>query len=405
MITYSNHIVDCIIVGSGIIGLSTAFEYIKSFPKHKLLILEKESEIFAHQSGRNSGVIHSGIYYKPNSLKAKNCIEGYSLLLDFVKKHKIPFKITGKLIIAYKKNQIKDLNKLYNYGISNGLKKIKILNSKESLKIEPHCKKVMKALYVPQSGIIDYKSLGSKILKIITSKGVQLSLNTFVKKIKTNQNEVSVFTNKKIFKSKKVVVCTGVFSDKFLSPSLKKKFRVFPFKGEYYNLKPSVTKYVKGLIYPVPDLNFPFLGVHLTKTIDNKVEAGPNAVLAFSREGYNKMSFNLKDFSKIIFWKGFWKFIKKVWRYGFYEYYRSFSKTEFTRSLQNLIPEIKKDDIVIGKSGIRAQVLAYDGKLIDDFLIDKNDKIFNVINAPSPAATSCFAIAKNIVKKIKKGDN
>ena len=405
MITYSNHIVDCIIVGSGIIGLSTAFEYIKSFPKHKLLILEKESEIFAHQSGRNSGVIHSGIYYKPNSLKAKNCIEGYSLLIDFVKKHKIPFKITGKLIIAYNKNQIKDLNKLYNYGISNGLKKIKILNSKESLKIEPHCKKVMKALYVPQSGIIDYKSLGSKILKIINSKGVQLSLNTCVKKIKTNQNEVSVFTNKKIFKSKKVVVCTGVFSDKFLSPSLKNKFRVFPFKGEYYNLKPSVTKYVKGLIYPVPDLNFPFLGVHLTKTIDNKVEAGPNAVLAFSREGYNKMSFNLKDFSKIIFWKGFWKFFKKVWRYGFYEYYRSFSKKEFTRSLQNLIPEIKKDDIVIGKSGIRAQVLSYDGKLIDDFLIDKNDKIFNVINAPSPAATSCFAIAKNIVKKIKKGDN
>ncbi len=405
MIKYSNHIVDCIIVGSGIIGLSTAFEYIKSFPKHKLLILEKESEIFAHQSGRNSGVIHSGIYYKPNSLKAKNCIEGYSLLIDFVKKHKIPFKITGKLIIAYNKNQIKDLNKLYNYGISNGLKKIKILNSKESLKIEPHCKKVMKALYVPQSGIIDYKSLGSKILKIINSKGVQLSLNTCVKKIKTNQNEVSVFTNKKIFKSKKVVVCTGVFSDKFLSPSLKNKFRVFPFKGEYYNLKPSVTKYVKGLIYPVPDLNFPFLGVHLTKTIDNKVEAGPNAVLAFSREGYNKMSFNLKDFSKIIFWKGFWKFFKKVWRYGFYEYYRSFSKKEFTRSLQNLIPEIKKDDIVIGKSGIRAQVLSYDGKLIDDFLIDKNDKIFNVINAPSPAATSCFAIAKNIVKKIKKGDN
>lgn len=385
--------------------MSTAFEYIKSFPKHKLLILEKESEIFAHQSGRNSGVIHSGIYYKPNSLKAKNCIEGYSLLIDFVKKHKIPFKITGKLIIAYNKNQIKDLNKLYNYGISNGLKKIKILNSKESLKIEPHCKKVMKALYVPQSGIIDYKSLGSKILKIINSKGVQLSLNTCVKKIKTNQNEVSVFTNKKIFKSKKVVVCTGVFSDKFLSPSLKNKFRVFPFKGEYYNLKPSVTKYVKGLIYPVPDLNFPFLGVHLTKTIDNKVEAGPNAVLAFSREGYNKMSFNLKDFSKIIFWKGFWKFFKKVWRYGFYEYYRSFSKKEFTRSLQNLIPEIKKDDIVIGKSGIRAQVLSYDGKLIDDFLIDKNDKIFNVINAPSPAATSCFAIAKNIVKKIKKGDN
>ena len=215
MIKYSNHIVDCIIVGSGIIGLSTAFEYIKSFPKHKLLILEKESEIFAHQSGRNSGVIHSGIYYKPNSLKAKNCIEGYSLLIDFVKKHKIPFKITGKLIIAYNKNQIKDLNKLYNYGISNGLKKIKILNSKESLKIEPHCKKVLKALYVPQSGIIDYKSLGSKILKIITSKGVQLSLNTCVKKIKTNQNEVSVFTNKKFLNQKKLLYVQGFFQINF----------------------------------------------------------------------------------------------------------------------------------------------------------------------------------------------
>ena len=167
-------------------------------------------------------------------------------------------------------------------------------------------------------------------------------------------------------------------------------------------MKPSVTKYVKGLIYPVPDLNFPFLGVHLTKTIDNKVEAGPNAVLAFSREGYKKMSFNLKDFFKIILWKGFWKFIKKVWRYGFYEYYRSFSKTEFTRSLQNLVPEIKKEDLILGKTGIRAQILSYEGKLIDDFLIDKNDKIFNVVNAPSPAATSSFAIAKSIINKIKK---
>lgn len=405
MKTHYNNKVDCIIVGSGIIGLSTAYEYIKSFPKHKLLVLEKESEIFTHQSGRNSGVIHSGIYYKPNSLKAKNCIEGYSLLMNFVKKHKIPFKITGKLIVAYNKDQIKDLNKLYNYGISNGLKKIKILNSKESLKIEPYCKNVIKALYVPQSGIINYKLLGSKILEIIIRKAVQLRLNTFVKKITTNKNEVSVFTNKKIFKAKKVVICTGIFSDKFLSPSLKKKLRVFPFKGEYYNLKPLVKKYVKGLIYPVPDLNFPFLGVHLTKTIDNDIEAGPNAVLAFSREGYNKMSFNLKDFTKIIFWKGFWKFIIKVWRYGFYEYYRSFSKTEFTRSLQNLVPEIKKEDLVIGKTGIRAQILSYEGNLIDDFLIDKNDKIFNVVNAPSPAATSCFAIAKNIVKKIKKEDN
>ena len=402
MKTYSNYIFDCIIVGSGIIGLSTAYEYIKSFPKHKLLILEKESEIFTHQSGRNSGVIHSGIYYKPHSLKAKNCIEGYHLLMNFVKKHKIPFKIIGKLIVAYNKNQINDLNKLYNYGISNGLKKIKILNSKESLKIEPYCKNVIQSLYVPQSGIINYKLLGSKILEVIIRKGVELRLNTYVKKIITNKNEVSVFTKKKIFNAKKVIICTGVFSDKFLSPSLKKKFRVIPFKGEYYNLKPSVEKYVKGLIYPVPDLNFPFLGVHLTKTIDNNVEAGPNAVLAFSREGYNKLSFSLKDFSKILFWKGFWKFIIKVWRYGFYEYYRSFSKTEFTRSLQNLVPEIKKEDLIPGKTGIRAQILSYEGKLIDDFLIDKNDKIFNVVNAPSPAATSSFAIAKSIINKIKK---
>jgi L-2-hydroxyglutarate oxidase len=393
---------DCIIAGAGIIGLSTAYEYLKKFPTHRICVLEKEQKIFCHQSGRNSGVIHSGIYYKPDSFKAKNCIDGYKYLIKFARDNNIPYEITGKLIVATKKNQIEILNKLYHNGILNGLKNIKLLNSEEALKIEPHCKNVIQALHIPSSGIIDYKLVGLKLLELIKEKGAIIKFKTLVNKIQNHKKEILVSTNKGIIKTKKIILCTGVFSDKFLSESLKKKFRVFPFKGEYYYLKKSATKYVNGLIYPVPDIDFPFLGVHLTKTTNNEVEAGPNAILSFAKEGYTKFSFKWNDFFQIISWKGFWKFTRLFWKIGVYEYYRSFSKNEFTRSIKELVPDIKKKDLIIGKNGIRSQIMTNEGKLMDDFLVDKNNGIYNVINAPSPAATSSFAIAKNIINQIKK---
>ena len=391
---------DLIVVGAGIVGLCTAYEFAMKNPKKRLLIIEKEKKVSYHQTGRNSGVIHSGIYYKPDSLKAKNCLLGYKLLLEFAKKNKIPFELTGKLIVAITDVQIKSLKKLYDYGTKNGLKHLQILNKDEILSIEPNCSKAIKALYVPQTGIIDYTMVSQKLVTILLDKNAFLQLNTKVIEIKEHQLHAEILTNNNSYFTKRVVLCTGVYSDKFLSPYLKDNFRILPFKGEYFELKEDYKHLVKGLIYPVPDLKFPFLGVHLTKTVHGNVEAGPNAVLSLSREGYNKFSFKLKDFINIVTWRGFWIFFSKYWRIGFYEYSRSLSKGKFAKSLKQLIPEISSKKLVIGKSGIRAQIITKDGELLDDFLIDKNQHIINVVNAPSPAATSSFAIAKEIVKLI-----
>jgi (S)-2-hydroxyglutarate dehydrogenase len=396
----NEQIFDCVIVGAGIVGLSTAYTYIHKYPNHKLLILEKESKIFSHQSGRNSGVIHSGIYYKPGSYKARNCIVGYKKLISFAEKHSVPFEITGKLIVANDQNEIETLLKIYQYGVENGLEGIKLIDSPEIQKIEPFCTNAIKAIHVPQSGIIDYLKLGEKLLQLLKENDADIRFNTKVLSIKNGDNLASInLSNEKIV-CKRIIMCNGVFSDKFISKDLKNEIRVFPFRGEYYKLIPDARHKVKGLIYPVPNLNFPFLGLHFTKTIHGDIEAGPNAVLALSREGYDKTSFNFTDFFEIISWKGFWVFTFKYWRIGFYEMYRSFFKKAFMNSLKTLIPAIKENELIPKSAGIRAQVLTYNGELFDDFLIDNNKRIVNVINAPSPAATSCFAIAEQILNRI-----
>lgn len=391
---------DLIVVGAGIIGLSTALEIAKKWPKKGILIIDKENEISNHQTGRNSGVIHSGIYYQPNSLKAKNCLLGYNLLVQFAKNNNIPFELTGKLIVATTNKQVKSLLKLYDFGTKNGLKGLKILDQKGIQSVEPHCKNATKALYVPQSGIIDYKKVSEKLLELLIKVNVSLKLNCKLIDIKNKKNHVELITKTKSFFAKKVVLCTGVYSDKFISSELKGKFRILPFKGEYFKLKESHKYLVKGLIYPVPDLDLPFLGVHLTKTINGDIEAGPNAVLSLSREGYQKFSFNIQDFISIVSWKGFWIFSLNFWKVGLYEISRSISKVKFTKSLKELVPGISVESLEKGNTGIRAQIISKEGKLMDDFLIDKNNNIINVVNAPSPAATSCFAIAKQIVKII-----
>lgn len=391
---------DFVIVGAGIIGLSTAYELLKVKPDKKVLIIEKEKKVSSHQTGRNSGVIHSGIYYRPNSLKAKNCLLGYKLLIEFAKKNKIPFELTGKLVLAIKNKQIKSLNKLYDYGIKNGLKNIRILNKDEILRIEPNCTNAIKALYVPQSGIIDYAKVSQILVDLLIKKNAILKLNTKLLDIKEHQLNVEILTSNGSYSAKSVILCTGVYSDKFLSKSLKRNYRILPFKGEYFNLKEDSKNLINGLIYPVPDLNFPFLGVHLTKTIYGGIEAGPNAVLSLSREGYKKLSFKFRDFISIITWKGFWIFFIKYWRVGLYEFARSFSKKRFTKSLKLLVPSISGSKLIKGKSGIRAQIINKNGELLDDFLIDNSKRVINVVNAPSPAATSSFAIAKQVIKLI-----
>tara|TARA_B100001029_G_scaffold117481_1_gene97370 strand:- start:21834 stop:23048 length:1215 start_codon:yes stop_codon:yes gene_type:complete len=394
---------DFTVVGAGILGLSTALEYQKKFPNKKILIIEKESNIFKHQSGRNSGVIHSGIYYKPGSFKAKNCIKGYKKLISFADKYSIPYEITGKLIVAVEKNQIYSLKTLLKYGNENGLTNLKLLNKEEIQKIEPYCTNSLKALYVPQAGIIDYNKVGFKLVELLKKGGSSFCFKTEVIDIINRNKCVEIKTKKKSIYSKKTVVCGGVYSDRFIFSSLKKKIRIFPFRGEYFRLRDSASYKVNGLIYPAPDLNFPFLGVHFTKTINQRVEAGPNAVLTFSREGYKKYSFKWKDFNQILMWRGFWIFAFRFWKVGIFEIYRSFSKKAFTNSLKKLIPSITIDDLETIEPGIRAQALSIEGELLDDFQVEQNKNIINVINAPSPAATSCFAIAADIIKKINNG--
>ena len=396
---------DCVIVGAGIIGLTTAYTYKKKFPNHRVLVIDKENQIFNHQSGRNSGVIHSGIYYDPGSYKAKNCVIGYKKLINFARENKIPFKITGKLIVATKESDLKALERLYQNGLKNGLKGIKLLERDEALKVEPYCKNIIKAIYVPQSGIIDYTAVGHKLIEKFKKLGGSLKLKTNLIGFNQKDNIVKLKTSQGEFVSNKIIICSGISSDKFMSNLLKKKYRIFPFKGEYYYLTSSAKDYINGLVYPVPDLNFPFLGVHLTSTINGEVEAGPNAVLSLSRYGYQKNAFNIADFLKIISWRGFWIFSFKFWKVGLFEMYRSISKTQFTKSIQNLVPDIKKSDLIIGKSGIRAQIMLDSGKLLDDFMIESNRNIFTVVNAPSPAATSAFAISEQIINYVNKNES
>ncbi|MDA7707915.1 L-2-hydroxyglutarate oxidase [Flavobacteriaceae bacterium] len=391
---------DLIIIGAGIVGLSTAYEYIKKYPNKELLILEKESDIALHQTGNNSGVLHSGIYYKPRSLKAINCQSGYKKMIEFCQEYNLPYDICGKIIVATEKKELNVLDEIYKRGVENGLSNIKYLKSEQIKDYEPHCKG-LKAIHVPQAGIINYKEVSKKIFELLILNGVDISFNQEVKNIKNDNNLVNIETRNKTYITKKLICCGGLHSDRLSDKTNKEKdLRILPFRGEYYEIKKESENLVNNLIYPVPDPAFPFLGVHFTRMIEGGIEAGPNAVLAFKREGYKFTDFNINDFKDIIFWPGFWKIALKYGKIGAYEMYRSFSKKAFTRALQKLVPEIKESDLVKGGAGVRAQVCDKKGVLIDDFYIKNNKNIVNVINAPSPAATSAFSIGESIINKI-----
>lgn len=382
---------DILIIGAGIVGLATAYQLLRLHPHLNLIVLDKENTIAAHQTGRNSGVIHSGIYYKPGSLKAKNCIEGRRELLSFCDEHNIPYKPFGKVIIATHPSELSRLQELALRGTANGVRYEQI-GPERLQEIEPHAQG-LQALWIPDCYSINYKQVAHSLKNEIEKMGGQVLLERKVLKI----TDAFVETTRETLTTHKLIACAGLHSDTLAKQSLGSlDSQILPFRGEYYELKEEKRHLVKGLIYPVPDPTFPFLGVHLTRMIDNTVEAGPNAVLALAKEGYRKQDLSPRDCLRMLRYPGFWKMASRYWRMGFYEYARSFRKKLFVRDLQKLVPAIQEQDLVPGNTGIRAQVVTREGKMLDDFAILKTSNRIHVLNAPSPAATASFAIGRQI---------
>ena len=392
---------DIAIVGGGIVGLATAYYLTQKFEDKKIVVLEKESELAFHQTGNNSGVIHSGLYYKPGSLKAKNCIEGYNMLIDFCNENKIPYDLCGKLVVATDKSELGRLRDLYDRGRENGLEGLELLDKEQIKEIEPHLA-CIQGIRVPQTGIIDYKVVCNKLAEKIELSGGDLHLNTLVRSIDDSGEDVQIVTNKSFVECKMVINCAGLYSDKVASMHLGNiDTKIIPFRGEYYELTTEAEHLVKHLIYPVPDPAFPFLGVHFTRMISGGIEAGPNAVFAFKKEGYKRTDFDFKEFFASLLWPGFQKVMFKYWKTGLGEMYRSFNKKAFTKALQRLIPEIKEEHLVESPAGVRAQACDRTGGLLDDFKLITEKRAIHVINAPSPAATSSLSIGKTIAEMVK----
>jgi len=393
---------DITVVGGGIVGLATAYQLKKKMPGLKLLLIEKETNLAAHQTGNNSGVIHSGLYYKPGSLKATNCINGYNMLLDFCNQQGIEYDLCGKIVVATSKEELPLLNNLYERGMQNGLVKNKKLTSAEIKEIEPYVNGI-EGIWVPYTGIISYRQVSAKLAEAIRKLDGHIHLSEAVKDIRKEAGGSTVVTTKDTYQTKVVVNCAGLYSDKIARMTGQDvNIKIVPFRGEYYKIKEERKYLVKNLIYPVPDPNFPFLGVHFTRMVGGEVEAGPNAVLAFRREGYSKSKINLLELAETLAWPGFQKVAFKYWKTGFGEMYRSFSKSAFTTALQKLLPDLKESDLVPGGAGVRAQACDKNGGLLDDFLILENDIAVNVCNAPSPAATSSLSIGETVSNIVLK---
>lgn len=392
---------DVIIIGGGIVGLATALQLKQQRPALRVVLLEKEPAVARHQTGHNSGVIHSGLYYKPGSLKATNCIRGYRMLLDFCDAEEIPYDLCGKIVVATKADELPQLDTLYERGQQNGLGGLKKLSLAEMREIEPHVNGVA-GMFVPQTGIIDYKQVSDKYAQKFQALGGEIRLGERVEQVTPGNSLSIVVTDKGRYETKLVVNCAGLYSDKIaqLTQRAAVGVRIVPFRGEYYKIRPEKQYLVKNLIYPVPDPNFPFLGVHFTRMIHGGVEAGPNAVLAFQREGYAKSDVNLKELYETLSWPGFQKVAAKYWQTGLGEMYRSFSKTAFTKALQELIPDVQETDLEDGGAGVRAQACDRTGGLLDDFAILETDRAVNVVNAPSPAATSSLSIGQTVSEKV-----
>lgn len=390
---------DLIVVGGGIVGLSTAYRIVLRFPRLKVIVLEKEADVAQHQTGRNSGVIHSGIYYKPGSLKARNCTQGKQELEAFCTEHGIAFDQCGKVIVAVTEAELPALEELHRRAEANGVSS-EVIGTDRLAELEPHAKGV-KALHVPGTGIVDYTAVCKKLVDLIEAAQGQLLTGAKVTQITTSSQAVTVITSLGEVTAKHLVNCAGLQSDRLATMSgSKPSASIVPFRGEYFELTEDARHLVRNLIYPVPDPRFPFLGVHFTRMIDGSVECGPNAVLAMAREGYGKTTINPLDLAGTITNLGFLKLAAKHWRMGAAEVWRSLSKPAFVRALQRLLPDIRAEHLRPAPAGVRAQAVTPDGALVDDFLIESSDRIVNVLNAPSPAATAALTIGETIAGRL-----
>jgi L-2-hydroxyglutarate oxidase len=392
--TDSHH--DVIIIGGGIVGLAVALEITRRFPRLRLLLLEKEDGVGRHQSSHNSGVIHSGTYYKPGSLKAKLCVEGARAMVQFCREHGIPQQVCGKVIVATEEEELSRLEELRRRGEANGLTGLRLIGTSELREIEPHASG-LRALVVPSTGITDYAAVCTKYAELILSQGGTILTSTAVTGLRVVSDEVVVETSGPAFSTTHLINCAGLFSDRISRMAGEKPdIIIAPFRGEYYDLTPARCSLVRTLIYPVPDPRFPFLGVHFTRRVKGGVDAGPNAVLAFRREGYRRTDFDVRDLVSSLLFPGFWRMAAKHWRSGLDEFHRSFSKPLFVRALQRLVPEVRDEDLVPGGSGVRAQALKRDGTLVHDFQFVPSGRMLHVLNVPSPAATASLVIGRTI---------
>lgn len=393
---------DFTIVGAGIVGLSAAYKLSLKYPDAKILVLEKEDRVAAHQTGKNSGVIHSGIYYTPGSYKAKSCVDGRHQLVDFCKKHNVAIDVCGKVIVAVDEEELPRLEKIYERGRQNQIEGIEMIDAKRLKELEPHVKGVA-AIHVPCAGIVDFTGICQKLKKLLGAGNGEVKFNRKVSNISNNGEAVIIEAGAEKIKSRYLVNCAGLHSDHVARfAGIHSPVKIVPFKGEYYELKPEAEYLVNDLIYPLPNPEFPFLGVHFTRMVLGGIECGPNAVFAFKREGYKKLSFSLKDTTETFNFPGFWKMARRHWRMGMDEYRRSFSKKAFVKDLQKLIPEIKEDQLKPSPAGIRAMALQPNGEILDDFYFEVADRQIHVLNAPSPAATAGLAIGDEIVKRVEK---
>lgn len=390
---------DVAVIGGGIVGLATAWQVIERDPSKKVVLLEKEASLAAHQTGRNSGVIHSGIYYKPGSLRAENCRAGKVALEDFCTKHQIAWKRTGKVIVATSEAQFGALNNIFERGRRNQVT-CELIDRDRLLELEPHAAG-LRAIHVPETGIVDYPGVCHKLAELLTEQGTEIRLNTAVTGLSQTTDSVTLTTAQDRIQAAQVVNCAGLYSDRVARMSGQKLAeKIVPFRGEYYVLKPEAEHLCRTLIYPVPDPEFPFLGVHFTRMIGGGVECGPNAVLALAREGYTWGTISPRDLLESLTYPGFLKLALRYWKTGLGEIQRSLFKAAFVKALQKLVPDIRSEHLVPAPAGVRAQALAPEGKLVDDFLILRNERVLNVCNAPSPAATASLNIGRQIAEQL-----
>jgi (S)-2-hydroxyglutarate dehydrogenase len=391
---------DVIVVGGGVVGLATAFRLLETRPGLRVLLLEKEAAVARHQTGNNSGVLHSGLYYKPGSEKARLSVQGLQQMVAFCREHGVAHEQCGKIVVATSEDELPRLENLWQRGTANGLLGLRKLTPAQIKEIEPHAAGIA-AIHVPQEGIVDYPGVSEKLSELIRKKGGEVKLNTRVSRVVNSSNERVVETSAGEFKSRFVITCGGLHSDRLVKAAGQKpSARIVPFRGEYYTIKKERQHLVRHLIYPVPDPKFPFLGVHFTRLIHGGIEAGPNAVLAFAREGYRWTHINPRDLAEALFFPGLWRFLAAYPSMCGYEIRRSLSKAEFCRSLQKLVPDIRAEDLAPGGSGVRAQAMTADGKLVEDFHFEEQPGILHVVNAPSPAATAALAIGSKIAERV-----